>query len=79
MVTMSVSLLSVTGRQLKKQTLCSLRIVKKYMSQVQVALCAACTNEDFEDSELTPEFDYYADDVKDGFEGTHDETLPPTP
>ena len=49
------------------------------MSQVQEALGAACTVEDFQDSELTPEFDYYADDVKDGFEGTHDETLPPTP
>ena len=52
---------------------------EKYMSQVQEALGAACTVEDFEDSELTPEFDYYADDVEDGFEGTRDETLSPTP
>ena len=37
---------------------------KKYMSQVQEALGAAFTVGDFEDSDLTPEFDYYADDVK---------------
>ena len=47
------------------------------MSQVQEALGAACTVGDFEDADLTPEFEYYADDVEDGFEGTPDEILPP--
>ena len=49
------------------------------MSQVQEALGAACTVGGFEDADLTPEFDYYADNTEDGFEGTPDETLPPTP
>ena len=57
--------------------MCSLRIVKIYKSQVKEALGAACTVGDFEDADLTPEFDYYADDVEDGFERTSDETLPP--
>ena len=51
----------------------------KYMSQLQEALGAACTVGDFEDSDLTPELDYYADNVEDSFEGTPDEILPPTP
>ena len=51
---------------------------EKYMSQVQEALGAACTVGHFEDADLTPEFDYYADDVEDGFEGSPDETLPST-
>ena len=38
-----------------------------------------CTIGDVEDADLTPEFDYYADDVEDGFDGTTDKTLPPTP
>ena len=37
------------------------------MSQVQEALGAACAIGYFEDADLTPEFDYYYDDVKDGF------------
>ena len=49
------------------------------MSQVQEALGASCTVGDFGDANLTPEFDYYADDVEDGFEGTPYEILPPTP
>ena len=48
------------------------------MSQVQEALGAACAVGYFEDADLTPEFDYYYDDVKDGFQRTPDETLPPT-
>ena len=39
----------------------------KYVSQVQEALGAACTVGDFEDADLTSEFDYYADDVEDVF------------
>ena len=49
------------------------------MSQVQEALGAACTVGDFDDADLTHKFDYYADNVEDGFEGTPDEILPPTP
>ena len=49
------------------------------MSQVQEALSAACTVGYFEDADLTIEFDYYDDDVKDGFEETNDDILPPTP
>ena len=44
---------------------------EKYMSQVQEALGAYCAVGYFEDANLTPEFDYYADDAKGGFEGTH--------
>ena len=38
-----------------------------YISQVQEALGAACTFGDFDDADLTPELDYYYDDVEDGF------------
>ena len=38
-----------------------------YISQVQEALGAACTFGDFDDADLIPEFEYYDDDVKDGF------------
>ena len=48
------------------------------MSQLQEALGATCTVADFEGADVTPEFDYYSDDVQDGFEGTPDEILPPT-
>ena len=48
------------------------------MSQVQEALGAAFTIVYFEDADLTPEFYYYADDVKDGFERNPDEIIPPT-
>ena len=36
----------------------------------------SATISDFEENDLTPNFEYYADD-EDGFEGTADETLPP--
>ena len=49
------------------------------MPQLQEALGSACTIGDFEDADLTPEFEYYADGVEDGFDGTPDDTLPPTP
>ena len=49
------------------------------MSQVQEALVDACTVGYFEDAYLTPEFDYYADNVEDNFEGTPGDTLPLTP
>ena len=52
---------------------------KTYMSKVQEALGDACTVGDFEDAYVTPKFDYYAEDVEDGFEGTPDETISPTP
>ena len=52
---------------------------EKYMSQVQEALGAACAVGYFEDADLTPEFDYYSDDIEDGFEGTPDDILPPKP
>ena len=48
------------------------------MYQVQEDLGAACTVRDFEDSDLTPQIYYYADNVEDGFEKGPDETLPPT-
>ena len=51
----------------------------KYMSQVQKALVSDCTIGDFEDSDLTPEIEYYADEIEDCIEGTPDETLPTTP
>ena len=49
------------------------------MSQVQEAVGAACSVGDFEDAYISSEFEHYADDVKYGFEGTPDETLPLTP
>ena len=52
---------------------------EKYISQAQEALDTACTIADFEYSGLTLEFHYYTDGVKDGFEGTSVEILPPTP
>ena len=52
---------------------------ENYMSQVKEALGASCTVGYFEDADLTSEFDYYAENVEDGFEGLPDEALPPTP
>ena len=40
---------------------------KKCISQVQEVLGAACTVGDFEDAYLTPESEYYTDNVEDGF------------
>ena len=51
----------------------------KYMPQVQDALGAACNVGDVQDAVLTPGFEYYADDVEDGFEDTPDDILPTTP
>ena len=42
------------------------------MIQAKEALGPSATVSDFEDIDLTPDFDYYADD-EDGFEGTPDE------
>ena len=42
---------------------------EKYMSQVHEALGAAYTVGYFLDDDLTPEFDYYADNVEDCFRG----------
>ena len=46
------------------------------MRQATEALGPSATISDFEEIDLTPDFEYYADD-EDGFEGTADETLPP--
>ena len=51
---------------------------EKYKYQVQEALGADYNVGYFEDSDLTPELDYYDDNVNDGFEGTPDEILLPT-
>ena len=68
---MSVAPLFVLGHQLKKQNPVFLADCEEYMSQVQEALGAYYAVGYFEDVDLTPEFDYYADDAKGGFEGTH--------
>ena len=54
-----------------------------FMTQAREALGPSAVVSDFDDIDLTPNFDYYADG-EDGFEGTPDETLPakllpPTP
>ena len=51
----------------------------QFMLQVQKALGPATVVDDFSDKNITPEFGYYTDDVKDGFEGTPDKILPHTP
>ena len=48
------------------------------MSQIHEALGAACTVGYFEDADLNPEFDYYADNLEDCFQVTPDDILPPT-
>ena len=50
-----------------------------FMVKARSNLGPASSEQDFEPDDLTPEFDYYADDDEDGFEGTPDEILPPTP
>jgi hypothetical protein len=52
---------------------------QEYMTSVEAALGPACTEDDFEDDELTPVFESYEDEDEDGMEGTPDEVLPPTP
>ena len=49
------------------------------MTQVVDNLGSECVVEDFDPNDVTPDFDYYEDDDVDGFEGTPDEILPPTP
>ena len=43
------------------------------MTRLTDCIGPAADQEDFSYRNLTPEFEYYADDVKDGFEGTPDE------
>ena len=52
---------------------------EQFMVRVQEALGPAAVVDDFHDKDITPEFEYYADNEEDGFEGTPDEILPPTP
>ena len=52
---------------------------KDFMKRVYDSLGPACQPGDFDEEDLTPDFEYYADESEDGFEGTPDETLPPTP
>ena len=49
------------------------------MAQIKEALDPAAIIDDFDDKDITPEFEYYDDNEEDGFEGTPDEILPPTP
>ena len=50
-----------------------------FVACVFEALGPAYVMTDFAEDDLTPKFDYYADDNEDDFEGTHDEILSPTP
>ena len=53
-----------------------------FMKQLNSCIGHAAKLSDFPLNDLTSEFDYYADDVEDGFEGTPDEIKeapPPTP
>ena len=50
-----------------------------FMERLHDALGPVCVTGDFEKEDLTPEFQYYADEDETGFEGTPDEPLPPTP
>ena len=52
---------------------------QEYMEALEAALGLACAEDDFDESELTPTFEAYADQVEDGLEGTPDDELPPTP
>ena len=52
---------------------------QEYMEALEAALGPACAEGDFDESELTPTFETYADQVEDGLEGTPDDELPPTP
>ena len=50
------------------------------MERIEQTCGPAATVADFPEGEVTPEFEYYADDhQEDGFEGNPDEVLPPTP
>ena len=50
-----------------------------FMAEAHGALGPGAEASDFEGPSLTPDFEYYDDDEEDGFEGSPDETLPPTP
>jgi len=51
-----------------------------YMNSIKQTCGPAATIDDFPKEAITPEYEYYADDhQEDGFEGTPDEILPPTP
>ena len=53
-----------------------------FMKQINSCIGHAAKLSDFPLNDLTPEFDYYADGIEDGFEGTPDEIKeepPPTP
>ena len=53
-----------------------------FMKQLNSCIGHAVKFSDFPLDDLTPEFEYYADGVEDGFEGTPDEineSPPPTP
>ena len=51
-----------------------------YMDSIKQTCGPAATIDDFPKEAITPEYEYYADDhQEDGFEGTPDEILPPTP
>ena len=49
------------------------------MERLHDALGSACTIGDFEEQDLIPEFQYYADEDKTGFDRISDKPLPPTP
>ena len=53
---------------------------KVFMENLKDKCGPKATVADFPEEAITPEFEYYADDSQeDGFEGTPDEILPPTP
>ena len=53
---------------------------KEFMESIYDNCGPAATVSDFPPDAITPDFEYYADEEQeDGFEGTPDEVLPPTP
>ena len=63
----------------EEENVALLDLRKQFMTQVVDNLGSECVVEDFDPNDVTPDFDYYEDDDVDGFEGTPDEILPPTP
>ena len=63
----------------EEENVALLELRKQFMTQVVDNLGSECVVEDFDPNDVTPDFDYYEDDDVDGFEGTPDEILPPTP
>jgi len=91
--TVAYKILKANGKYICRPTVCPrtnaeeaspalLAERETFMTQAKEALGPSTTVSDFEDIDLTPDFDYYADD-EDGVEGTPDELptqlLPPTP